>query len=248
MDRLVKIIAPRNAFDFVFKAVVLLLIIGLMNWGRDFLKAGANHNGFMYNFRDGAIVGTPFVILSLALVGHLARLQAKLLRLATTDMLTGLPNRRAFLDGIAGDDQLRQRGALLMIDLDHFKRINDSYGHQVGDICLRAAADFLREQVQSNMSCARLGGEEFGIFVPGDAPGSAALAGHLANGLVVDLPDAGMIALTMSVGLTKGDAGQGIGMVMARADRALYVAKAQGRARVAKWTPQIEAQPFPRAV
>lgn len=145
MDRLVKIIAPRNAFDFVFKAVVLLLIIGLMNWGRDFLKAGANHNGFMYNFRDGAIVGTPFVILSLALVGHLDRLQAKLLRLATTDMLTGLPNRRAFLDGIAGDDQLRQRGALLMIDLDHFKRINDSYGHQVGDICLRAAADFLRE-------------------------------------------------------------------------------------------------------
>ncbi|WP_394153226.1 GGDEF domain-containing protein [Loktanella salsilacus] len=247
MDRLVKIIAPRNAIDFVCKALVFLFVISLMNWARDYGKSGADHNGFMYNLRDAAIVGTPFILLSLALVGHLARLQAKLLRLATTDMLTNLPNRRAFLDDIAGGDQLRARGALLMIDLDHFKRINDSYGHHVGDICLRAAADFLREHVTSHMSCARLGGEEFGIFVPGDAPNSAALAGRLAHGLQVDLPQTGLIEMTMSIGMTEGDAGQGLGVVMARADRALYVAKAQGRAQVATWSPQIERQPFPKA-
>jgi diguanylate cyclase (GGDEF)-like protein len=247
VDRLVKIIAPRNAFDFVFKAVVLLLIIGLMNWGRDTLLSEAENNGFWYNMRDATIVGLPFVMLCLALVGHLSRLQKQLVSLATTDMLTGLPNRRAFLNGIAGDSQLLEDGTLLMIDLDHFKRINDSYGHNIGDLCLQATADFLREQSQSHMTCARLGGEEFGIFVPGDARNSVRLARQLAMGLTVDLPEAGKIALTMSVGLSQGHAGHGVGIVMARADRALYVAKSQGRAQATTWTPQIEAQPFPKA-
>ena len=248
MDKLVSILAPHGRIDFVFKTSLLLLAIGLMNWARDILELGADNRGYLDNLREAIFVGWPFVVLYLVMLGHLARLQRKLLHLATTDMLTGLPNRRAFLDHIADDKQIRHDGIFLMIDLDHFKRINDSYGHYVGDMCLRETANFILDLTQDTMICARLGGEEFGIYMPDLLAESGVLADQLAKGLEIDVPDAGTISLTMSIGVTRGNAGCGVGLIMARADRALYFAKAQGRARVATWTPQIDAVPFPQAI
>ena len=128
----------------------------MIKWGHDALQSGASNNGFFCNVWDATFVGWPILLLSLALLNHLAKLQRKLVRLATTDMLTGLPNRSAFLVDIACDTHLHRCGSFLMIDLDCFKRINVFFGYQVGDLCLRAAADFLLDNARTPLSCARL--------------------------------------------------------------------------------------------
>ncbi|MBU2360830.1 MAG: GGDEF domain-containing protein [Alphaproteobacteria bacterium] len=246
MNRLVDICAPRGAFDFALKLLGLLLAIGALNWLRDTLDGDAESMGFFINTRDAAFVGAPFVILALLLIGHLAKLQRQLITLAATDMLTGLPNRRAFIDRISEAGRLRDAGTFLMIDLDHFKRINDSFGHQVGDLCLCAAATFICEAARDPITCAGLGGEEFGIFVPENGSDVGPLSDRLAAGLTVDAGRNGLIALTMSIGVLTAGGGEPLGLVMARADAALYAAKADGRARATIWTPRIDAVPVVR--
>ena len=235
MSRLIDLFAPRGPFDFAVRLIVMLALIGLMNWVRGLIQSGADANGYVVSLRDSTFVGLPFVVLGLALIGHLAQLQRQLSRLAATDMLTSLPNRRAFLDRIAEGPALREGGTFLMVDLDHFKRINDTYGHHVGDLCLRAAADFLRDRIQANAACARLGGEEFGVFVPHALGRADALADQLAAGLIVDTAPALQVRLTMSVGLASAARGTLLSLVMTRADAALYRAKGAGRACAVAW-------------
>ena len=241
MTRLIDIFAPRGPFDFGVKLTVMLLLIGLMNWARGLILSDAEANGFMISLRDAAFVGLPFVALAFALIGHLARLQSQLTRLAATDMLTSLPNRRAFLGHIADGPTLREGGTFLMVDIDHFKRINDTYGHHVGDLCLLAVADFLRERILTSATCGRLGGEEFGVFVPDGIGRADALAAQLAAGLTVDKPPAQQVRLTMSVGIASAARGALLNQVMARADVALYRAKDAGRACAVTWDSRDDA-------
>ena len=239
MNRLIDLFAPRGRLDFALKVAAFLLAIGAMNWLRDLLQSGAGNKGFLINLRDSTFVGLPFVIFALLLIGHLARLQHQLARLAATDMLTGLPNRRAFLDRIADGPVLRESGTFLMVDLDHFKRINDTFGHQAGDLCLRAAADFIKVAVGDPVTCARLGGEEFGLFVPAASGPADLLAGRLAAGLTVRSATATDVRLTMSVGIAAAQEGTELALMMSRADQALYQAKADGRARSVRWTANL---------
>jgi diguanylate cyclase (GGDEF)-like protein len=160
--------------------------------------------------------------------------------LARTDELTGLANRRAFLEhGRAALDQARRYGralALVMVDIDHFKRINDTHGHAVGDAVLREVAATLRRAARVADIPGRLGGEEFAVLLP-ETGGSAATA--LAERLRSDVAalsvpaSAGAIRLTCSFGVSEASRETPhLDTLLDAADRALYRAKANGRDRV----------------
>ena len=177
------------------------------------------------------------VIWTLIDVTERRRQERRMERLATTDALTGLANRRAFMARLDAElAQIARGGAggmLMMLDLDHFKRINDGHGHAAGDAVLVHLAQLLREQLRRGDVAARLGGEEFAVLVPQTAPHDAvALAERLRVALEHSQIDigSGFIQVTASLGLSplEGDA---VG-VLARADVALYEAKRNGRNRV----------------
>lgn len=171
------------------------------------------------------------------------RHEQTLLQQATTDALTGLANRRAFVARLevelslvtTGADTGDRGGMLIMLDLDHFKRINDTYGHASGDKVLVHLARLLHGTVLRKDDLAgRLGGEEFAVLLPGTNPEDGlAVAERLRQELAhsrIDAEDGRVISLTLSAGLAPlgGDAAS----VLARADEALYLAKNAGRNRV----------------
>lgn len=171
------------------------------------------------------------------------RLEKELRQLAVTDPLTGLPNRRAFMERLAQEMERLKRfdevsAALLMLDLDHFKRINDAYGHATGDEVLRHFADILRAELRKVDLPGRLGGEEFAILMPCAGREDAfALAERLRRRLAAaPLALTGKsIRYTVSIGasvLSRDDASHDA--VLLRADAALYEAKAAGRNQV-RW-------------
>lgn len=168
-------------------------------------------------------------------------LEAELVKQASTDPLTGLQNRRSFFANAERELARLQRGkvshgALIMIDLDHFKRINDTYGHGIGDDVLRHLAGTLMRTLRRSDYASRLGGEEFAVLLPDTSEEQGM---RLAERLRVSIAEAvvstptGDIFFTASMGLTILDgADPNIDTALARADDALYRAKEGGRNRV----------------
>lgn len=159
---------------------------------------------------------------------------------ARTDQLTGLPNRRAFDEQFArflGEtDRYGGAMALVIADIDFFKRVNDTYGHEVGDRTLRAVGEGLAAERRTTDFVARLGGEEFALLLPQtDLEGAREVAERLRQrvaGLRVQTV-AGEVRITSSFGVATYTARSGAGATLfARADRALYAAKHGGRDRV----------------
>lgn len=164
---------------------------------------------------------------------------AELVRLATMDSLTGLPNRRHFLEQAAEQWQnARLQGktvSLLMIDLDHFKNINDSLGHEAGDIALQSFAECLRATLRSDDLLCRMGGEEFAALLL-DTPGEEALqvANRVCKATARLKPKLGEeeIRFTVSIGVAANlREHRNIGDLIRHADHALYQAKHEGRNR-----------------
>ena len=169
------------------------------------------------------------------------RLEAELLEMATTDFLTGLSNRRHFIarmeEELARLNRNEQPVAALMLDIDHFKRINDRYGHASGDAVLRQFADVIRDELRAVDSAGRVGGEEFAILLSGtDLSGAETFAERL-RAKVARTPIAHgehRIPVTVSIGITVLTAQDAdTSDVLHRADAALYAAKQAGRDRVA---------------
>jgi diguanylate cyclase (GGDEF)-like protein len=164
--------------------------------------------------------------------------QDVLARMAHTDALTELPNRRSLMADLAREAAVADRFglplAVIEFDLDHFKEINDAYGHQTGDRVLVAVARHVQGRLRATDVLGRLGGEEFLILAPGN---SVAEATHLAEELCQSLrerPMAGDRAwVTGSFGVTVHESGDTADVILARADAALYAAKRDGRNRVA---------------
>lgn len=168
---------------------------------------------------------------------ELARANARLAHLATHDTLTGLPNRRRTLEVLHDAVDLVQRYegglAVATIDVDHFKRVNDTWGHAVGDDVLAGFGEALGARLRATDTAGRVGGEEFLIVMPGTGPGEAvalvAALQELCRDRVV-LPDGSGIAF--SAGVAAHAPGDSAGDLLRRADRALYAAKEAGRDRV----------------
>jgi diguanylate cyclase (GGDEF)-like protein/PAS domain S-box-containing protein len=167
-------------------------------------------------------------------------MEQELSRLATTDPLTGVANRRRFIEQLEMELARMKRfdkpAAFLMMDIDHFKNVNDTHGHAVGDAVLQHFAELSRHRLRRVDLFGRLGGEEFGILLPGtDAAGARQLADSFRRH-VADTPcqsGKGAIPFTISIGIAGFDPGDAAAdTIMARADVALYRAKEGGRNRV----------------
>ena len=150
--------------------------------------------------------------------------------MAWSDGLTGVANRRRLDRDIAAYAGGSSPTAVIMVDVDHFKKVNDSYGHQVGDEVLRAVGAALADNVRQDDVVYRYGGEEFCVLLPGASPGEAQfVADRVVTAMRgILLPDGRHI--TVSVGVAEGRAGD-VAETLETADRALYAAKASGRDR-----------------
>ena len=153
---------------------------------------------------------------------------------ARRDPLTGLANRRAFEDAFVKASDDNAPICVALCDIDHFKSVNDRFGHAVGDRVLKVIAEALREACGQHL-VARHGGEEFAILFTGVTPAEAAATLDAARGTVAAKKyrlretDAPLGAVTFSGGVSAHDLGEVMGSAMGRADRLLYAAKAAGR-------------------
>jgi two-component system, cell cycle response regulator len=177
-----------------------------------------------------------------------ARLLGEIERLATRDSLTGLANRRLFDESLqreaARSERLGSPLSLLVLDVDHFKQVNDNYGHQTGDAVLREVADALVANTKNFDVAARYGGDEFVVLLPGcsrvDAMGVAQRVRKEIARQVGEAP------VTISAGIaTMPDNASDAERLMAAADGALYDAKRTGRDRVAGSGRGLEVAPLP---
>ena len=155
---------------------------------------------------------------------------------ARTDPLTGAANRRAFEEQLATELARTHRHGqplmLALVDVDHFKRINDRHGHDVGDRVLVELSDRVRGQLRSVDLLARVGGDEWALLLPGTDRDDGAAVLERVRAAMAATPLSG-VAVTVTIGAAVAGAGAGAGTLYRAADRALYAAKSQGRDRLA---------------
>jgi len=180
-------------------------------------------------------VGAAFIVLLMVKDQHLHVYR----RAATIDHLTGLPNRRAFLQGAAElcarQGRRREAVTLLMFDLDHFKSINDRFGHATGDEALRVFADVLNTGMRATDIIGRLGGEEFAAIVPGDIEVAEKIAERIRSGFeqMGETIVGHAVGGTVSIGAAcVRERVVDLEALINRADTALYAAKRGGRNRM----------------
>jgi diguanylate cyclase (GGDEF)-like protein len=176
-----------------------------------------------------------------------ARMLARLEEMATLDGLTGLYNKRALIE--VGSQKLKSAKrfqkplSLLVCDIDHFKKVNDTYGHDVGDVVIKGFADVLKRVKRDTDAVGRFGGEEFVIVCEEtDEAGAQLLAERIRSELeaVKFHSELGTLQVTCSVGVAPfGSAGGSWEQLFKATDEALYASKRGGRNRVTVWTPRL---------
>jgi diguanylate cyclase (GGDEF)-like protein/PAS domain S-box-containing protein len=188
--------------------------------------------------------GAPAVLVALNDISQRKQLEAELFHEASTDSLTGVSNRRYFLAQAEQELRRSRRFArdlsIMMLDLDHFKAVNDRFGHAVGDAVLQGAVKSSLESLRQSDQMGRLGGEEFAVILPETALGAAAevanrLRQHLAERPIIAGESASRAAIdcTVSIGVAQLEPrDSSIDDLLNRADQALYRAKELGRNRV----------------
>ncbi len=205
-----------------------------------YLIAGASafhlHNAIIMSAIMPFLIAGPITYYVARTSLKLADTQAELRRLANTDDLTKLPNRRSFFrhaqEILAADDA---PVSLLVIDADHFKELNDSYGHAVGDKALVAIAEILRNSFRHTDLVCRVGGEEFAVLVAGmDILQANVLATRVVQKISENpLTEPGaIIEFSVSCGIADTQTGRDLQTLFKAADDAMYMAKKQGRNRV----------------
>jgi two-component system, cell cycle response regulator len=201
------------------------IIEGLEAGADDFLTKPFNQEELKYRIRIGE---------------RIINLERRIMELANTDPLTDLLNRRAFMERMGPEMSRTQRDkkplSLILTDIDHFKSVNDTHGHQAGDLVLQRFADQLTTSARPYDFVGRYGGEEFVICLPGaDGQQAGSVAERMRRqieDMEIMLPDdSRSIRITASFGTASysGESGNDIDLLIKRADDALYLAKNKGR-------------------
>ncbi len=235
IDRIIFGVIGLAALDCVVRVALLGTMIGA---GSGIEAYGAS----LYAAWAQASAGVISVLFALAALGTaVIDLLGTYRDAADRDALTGLLNRHGFTRILAGCTKTERTAAVILCDIDHFKRVNDAYGHAAGDRILVAVAAMLSARLPARGHAARFGGEEFVLFLPGQSPAeAAALAETIRRDLAAyDWRSAGIEGgITASFGIAGVDAASGsVEDAVARADKALYAAKADGRNQVALGEP-----------
>jgi diguanylate cyclase (GGDEF)-like protein len=203
--------------------------LALQGWGIDYLEHPLAWQEPIYTFGFLFVIVTNLGFLLMCKM----RAEADVRLQAMTDDLTGLANRRALDLAIEEALQAGRPFAVAMVDLDHFKRINDDFGHSTGDAVLADFAGRLRTAVGPQDQPFRYGGEEFSVLLPGvDLTGAMVVAEHLRQQVARPCSPDGMHAITASLGVAAWQPGDTADTLLRRADQGLYQAKALGRNRV----------------
>lgn len=218
------------ACTFVFSEVLSYLLDNPTNWKQYAMRA-------MVPLVIAPVFVIPLVVMNL----RMNRLRSEMAELARTDPLSGLPNRRAFFfraQKIFDLMQGHEPAAVLMIDIDRFKGINDTYGHDAGDAVLRTVAQTIlavaAEQGAQRALAARIGGEEFAVVVDGfGLPEASALATQICARVraTTTAHRGANISATVSIGVALRHDADPIDVVLKAADTAVYEAKERGRDR-----------------
>lgn len=255
--------------ETTMRAVGLTMLMLSIAHAARALQAGLVPDEYLSFFQSSLGQGIVVLLAFLALLGSgvgfvmasLERTAKSMEFLASHDALTGCLNRRSF-DPLCDHEVARCRRsgeplALLLLDLDHFKQVNDLHGHRCGDLVLQGFAKRVQTRLRSADVFARLGGEEFAVLLPNtDLAGALSVANYLCHSVAsnpVPLPDGQLLSLTVSMGLAMLTPDSGDATPLAqrhrtpstvqvspellymRADQALYEAKRQGRNRVVVW-------------
>lgn len=233
------------------KTVLRLIVTGMIVVGGSVAASTmSTHLSFVFNdtvtYHHAMVVSliipllvAPPAYCYIAWLGwKLQRANRALDHLARRDVLTGLLNRRAFVE--LAQDRLAQKvdHMLVMVDIDHFKRINDSMGHAAGDAALQHVAKLLETMAPDRALVARIGGEEFAVLLPYESEDTAALLVQVdaMREQLEQMPfitAAGLAQMTASFGIARPMPDEPLDGVLNRADRALYEAKELGRNRLA---------------
>lgn len=207
-----------------------MLIGGGLNHLRHVLTHGFPGNkSFWINFAEASFTTLPMCTFALLLIAHLNSLQRQLYLQANRDDLTSLPNRRWFTQNTPKTIAAPQ--ALMIIDIDHFKDVNDRFGHDVGDKCLLDFAAQLKSILGTKVKYARIGGEEFSAFFPEITPAEVTeIASQISAGIQFDTGKGTRRWVTASVGVSLCDTKMSLTDALRSADKAVYEAKNAGRA------------------
>ena len=207
-------------------AFLLFALLQTIDMNRRYLTALAESEALTYRLEERVHERTE----------ELTRANERLAQQATTDGLTGLKNRRAFNEVFSQEIKRLKRGGeglcLALLDIDFFKSINDSHGHDGGDQVLKNVARVLETELRATDTVARIGGEEFAVLLPTQQVSGARarleeLRQRIANSPLED--EDKQISVTVSIGLTRVTAEDSIKKASKRADDALYAAKRGGR-------------------
>ena len=191
------------------------------------------------------LILTIIYLVARSFIKELKTAETKLVEMATQDFLTGLLNRRETFHRLDEELQRSRRLAtpfsVLLLDLDHFKQVNDVHGHSAGDLVLQAVAAALRQGVRPYDLCCRYGGEEFLVILPETAleaaAGIAERLRHDIENLKIAVTKKTDLRITASIGAATLVGNESIDQLIARADEAMYNAKASGRNRVSLADP-----------
>ena len=233
MDVALLVLFSLSAMHFLGKPLLALATGGSGATAQQYI--GTNYA--LYSQSLGAVlqVGTGLLMLMLLVRDMLMEITAK----SETDTLSGLYNRRGFDEraepGLAAARKTGQPASLVVCDLDHFKRVNDTWGHDTGDRVIEAFAGILGGAAPQRATASRFGGEEFVVFLPGANLLGARLFAESVRSAFAALPIEGMAEPTRfsaSFGVAECRPQEGLSDVRRRADAALYEAKKSGRNRV----------------
>ncbi len=237
MGHLLRILEPRSKMGVLLRSIIFISLIGLAN-----IAFAAFYDGRMmqdpgYYITHAIFVGGPFVAFFYFIALQQIKLQRKLSHLSRKDELTGLNNRRTFFQMTQWRQQQTKGGALLLLDADNFKKINDTYGHKAGDICLKSIAYMLQRNLREDDVVGRVGGEEFAIFLSNANVQQARVIGQRLTQPIpfVAGPLDAHLTVTLSVGAVMACSDNSLDSLFIKADEALYRAKADGRARMVLW-------------